>query len=66
MSPRLILIEGSVMSVYHGRERQGGWETGDPAHSVDREYLDQVLPVVFGDDWVREAVKTGRCFPLLA
>lgn len=65
MSPRLILIDGPTMSLYHGRERQGDWETGDPAWPVDQEYLNQLLAVVYDLQWALLAGGAGRCFPLL-
>ena len=63
----LLAIEGGVAARYLGRRQDGVWETDaalavDGVAAFDRGHYDQIFPVVWPVEYLREMMDLGRVF----
>lgn len=57
---RLLVITPGQADAFDGTRHLGTWTAG--GCTIDRGYLDELVPIVFDQDWAAPRVNAGRCF----
>ena len=57
---RLLVISPGRVDAFDGTRLLSAWSAEGCA--IDREYLDELVPIVFDQDWAEPRANAGRCF----